>query len=502
MTVQTQTWALGGGLDLVSPALSIPAGAAILAQNFEPELSGGYRRMDGYAAFDGTTTGTPAAVPGSGDIRGIWIYGGDVYAFRDNAGGTACVMHKATISGWTVVTTPVLAAGGEYEFVNYNFTGHSGTIMMYGCDGANKAFQFDGTTFTQLTTGMTTDTPNHIAAFKNHLFLSFTGGSVQHSGLGDPTTWTLSTGAGELATGMEVTGLHPVAGNALVIFSRVRTHILYGTSSADWDLKIFSEEAGAKEKTIAFLENDLYFLNDAGVTTLQAVQAYGDFATSNLSQTIKPFLDSRKSNVVAAIVSQEKNQYRVFFDDKTVLVGSFVNREVVGFTTFLLDHQATTAVNGCGFCGSVDGDLMYFGTDEGYIMHIDSGTSFNGGSIQSFLRLPFTHLQSPHRKKRFRKIVVDVDAGSQADISYSVDFEYGERGSSEQTEIIYGSGSFWDVGEWDSFTWSSPAISRIEGYIDGSGRNFSLLISHNSTTDPAFTLQGVQLNYSLRGLVR
>jgi hypothetical protein len=145
---------------------------------------------------------------------------------------------------------------------------------------------------------------------------------------------------------------------------------------------------------------------------------------------------------------------------------------------------------------------MYFGTDEGYIMHIDSGTSFNGGSIQSFLRLPFTHLQSPHRKKRFRKIVVDVDAGSQADISYSVDFEYGERGSSEQTEIIYGSGSFWDVGEWDSFTWSSPAISRIEGYIDGSGRNFSLLISHNSTTDPAFTLQGVQLNYSLRGLVR
>ena len=31
-------------------------------------------------------------------------YGGYDYAFRDNAGGTACVMYKATASGWTAVT--------------------------------------------------------------------------------------------------------------------------------------------------------------------------------------------------------------------------------------------------------------------------------------------------------------------------------------------------------------------------------------------------------------
>lgn len=47
-------------------------------------------------------------VPGSGPIRGVAVLpiaGVDtVFAFRNNAGGTACVLHKATTSGWTAVT--------------------------------------------------------------------------------------------------------------------------------------------------------------------------------------------------------------------------------------------------------------------------------------------------------------------------------------------------------------------------------------------------------------
>ncbi|MEQ8394985.1 hypothetical protein [Thalassobaculum sp.] len=41
-----------------------------------------------------------AAVPGSGPVRGVWLFNGDRYAFRDNVGATAGVMHKATTSGW------------------------------------------------------------------------------------------------------------------------------------------------------------------------------------------------------------------------------------------------------------------------------------------------------------------------------------------------------------------------------------------------------------------
>lgn len=42
-----------------------------------------------------------AALPGSGDVLGTTVYSGDVYAFRNNVGGTAAVMYKATSSGWS-----------------------------------------------------------------------------------------------------------------------------------------------------------------------------------------------------------------------------------------------------------------------------------------------------------------------------------------------------------------------------------------------------------------
>lgn len=46
-------------------------------------------------------------VPGSGPVRGVFgltVSGVDnIYAFRDNVGATATILHKATSSGWTVV---------------------------------------------------------------------------------------------------------------------------------------------------------------------------------------------------------------------------------------------------------------------------------------------------------------------------------------------------------------------------------------------------------------
>ena len=45
-----------------------------------------------------------SAVPGSGYVRGVKYFQGSVYAWRDNAGGTACVMYRATASGWSAIT--------------------------------------------------------------------------------------------------------------------------------------------------------------------------------------------------------------------------------------------------------------------------------------------------------------------------------------------------------------------------------------------------------------
>ena len=112
MPLQVQTSLMAGGLDLSTPPISIPPGRAIAAINYEPDVAG-YSSMPGYERFDGherpsdTTNLSLAeerrakikAVPGIGPVRGVWVYNGDVYGFRDQFDGTAG-MFKATLGGW------------------------------------------------------------------------------------------------------------------------------------------------------------------------------------------------------------------------------------------------------------------------------------------------------------------------------------------------------------------------------------------------------------------
>jgi len=44
-----------GGVNLVEPALSMRAGELVAADNFEVDVRGRYRRLDGYERFDGQT---------------------------------------------------------------------------------------------------------------------------------------------------------------------------------------------------------------------------------------------------------------------------------------------------------------------------------------------------------------------------------------------------------------------------------------------------------------
>jgi hypothetical protein len=50
-----------GGLNLVTPASSVPPGQLMTALNYEPDVNGGYRRFRGYERFDGHTRPSEAA---------------------------------------------------------------------------------------------------------------------------------------------------------------------------------------------------------------------------------------------------------------------------------------------------------------------------------------------------------------------------------------------------------------------------------------------------------
>lgn len=68
-----------------------------------------------------------AAVPGSGPVRGVASLAGQVYAWRDSAGGAAGGMFKATASGWAAV-----ALGEEIGFSNANANVKVGQVLTRG----------------------------------------------------------------------------------------------------------------------------------------------------------------------------------------------------------------------------------------------------------------------------------------------------------------------------------------------------------------------------------
>lgn len=484
--VKYDSISLSGGLDQITPTLSLAPGAAKDAMNFECSVTGGYSRIVGYERFDGrpapsaatfsniffglfantptigstlvgvtsgatgtvigvgsdhvavtSVTGTfqigetatfsgytagtvkdsgivsikqsaqylaaaadvqrtaISAVPGTGSVLGVAVFNGDVYAWRNNAGGTAAVMHKATAGGWSAVslgyevafsnantsvgegdtltqggvtatikrvvvesgtllsgtntgrliisapsggnftaaaatstgggsltlsgaqTAITLLPGGRFETQQGNFTGSASTRRLYGCDGVNRAFEFDGTVFVPLRTGASPDTPKHLAIHRNHLFVSQYS-SVMHSAIGDPYNWTVTAGAGEIAVGDEITGMLNQAGSqnsdAMSIYGRSNTFILYGTSASSWSLTMYNRGVGGVHYTAQNLSQS-YVLDDRGVMTLTTSLNYGNFDAATLSANIRPFILANQGKATSSSVSREKSQYRVFYNN-------------------------------------------------------------------------------------------------------------------------------------------------------------------------------------------
>ena len=512
-------FAFAGGLDLTTPAIAAAPGTCLLAENYEVDIYGGYRRILGYERYDGqaspvdTGAGDPvaieaqraliAAVPGSGSIRGVWVYKGIVYAFRDNVGATACLMYKATAAGWVAVATPVLTAGGSYEFVNYNFTGATATAMMYGCDGINKAFQFDGTLFTQITTGMTADTPNHIAAHKKHLFLSFPGGSIQNSSIGDPLTWTPLTGASEIALGDECTGMEQQTGDALAIFTRNQTHVLYGTSVADWNLRPFSRTTGCIAGTSQRLGNMNYYLDDRGVTSLTATQAFGDFVADSISQKINPIVQGIIPKITTSMHIRDKGQYRLFTTQGQGLCATFNGNQLAGWSTIRLPNPVICAVSGEDSTGA---EVIYFGSDNGFVYQMEKGTSFDGAAVPATLRMHFNHLKSPMLRKRYRRIMIDQEGTTiNTPITFQASYESGAytqgQGSSIQL-ALKGQKFYWNEKAWGTFTWSSDDPTYMIANVDGTAKNIGILLYSNLKYEEAYRLTGALVHFDLRRVER
>lgn len=670
MSASTDTFMLQGGLNLVAPYLAIAPGQCVAGLNFEPGLTGGYRRIAGYERLDGrprphlqtytalevasvasytvgalVTGGTSGAtgrvaaidatlkvlavtqvvgtfqigealgastivdfysaedtlddtftlaaqayargnittVPGSGPVRGVWQHNGTTLAFRNNAGGTACIPHKSTASGWSALSlghvvrydtgtaainvgdtvtngagatalvkkvikysgaygtgdaagylvlsglsgsfanndpikvgapTLALADGasaaisfapnGTFQFISHNFFGGVTTFNVYGCDGVNPAFEWDGTTLSPilmptLAGAPATNNPHRIIQHAGHLFLGFPGGSCQHSVVGEPLLFSGFLGAAEFGVGAEITDLLEQAGDVLLIYTRRSTFGLYGTGIDNWVLKPVAPEQGCIART-AQLVIHATALDDRGLTEASRSQAYGNFESATISRTIQPFLDSNLPAVVGSTVVRRSNQYRLFLADGSFLIAYMPGGDAM--PEFML-AQYPVGIHCLGNAEGSDGqEVLLLGGTDGYVYEAEVGSNFDGAEITSFLRLPFNYAKNSRIRKRYRRGQLDLEAQGVVQLSFSAELSYGNADTLQPENFadrtVFGGGGYWDGSNWDEIYWDGQTISNALFDLDGTGTNLAMSFIHRGAATKPFTLHSLQIDYENR----
>lgn len=437
-------------------------------------------------------TGTWGASTAAGRFIVSNVSGGSFSAGAFTAGVTA------TCSG--AETQITLLPGGRLDHVVYNFTGSTTTERIYGCDGVNPGFEFDGDVLVPIRTGMALDTPRHVACHQNHLFFAFKG-SVQNSGIQAPYQWTVVTGAAEITVGQDVTGFSNLPGDVdsapLMIFSETRTMVLYGTSSADWKKTTYSTTIGAQRWSMQNIGYPLVFTSN-GITPVIQSQEFGNFATELASDRVRSYLSDK--DVLASVVNRRLNRVRYFFSDGTGMSVTPV-KNVLNFMpiTYGLDvHCATEAV--------IDGvNRTFFMSTNGYVYEADAGRSFDGESIDAWIKLAFNFVKSPMTRKRFRKASIEVKPQSAASFQVIGEYSLGDIdvGTTALTNhLIAGSGGSYDISNWDECYYDSPA-QTVQGIrLDGGGTSLSLTFNHSASDELPHLLQSVTTAYTTRRLER
>jgi len=553
-------------------------------------------------AFDAANAAVTAVGGGScsGPVRGVWIYNGTKYAFRDNAAGTAGTMWKATVTGWqqvvmndllyfdngnyqeilqegTVVTgsasgaatiervvltsgtfaqgnaegyfvlsnvtgnyvnnewveigstqiaqatganaAHTLEAGGKYEFRNHNFAGHVSTFRMYGVSGVDYGFEFDdvgsgnGTVFCPIWTGMDNvstpshfslgDKPTHLAVHEDQLFFAFEGGSLQHSSIGAPLEWKVVTGANELAVGDEITGMVEEMADNLFVITRNRIRVLQGQNVSNYQLKDYASEHGAREWSVQRIGGGIYF-DDFGFGTLQSTDKFGNYEDNAISSKIQPLIEELlELDVQASMTFRRKNLYRCFFSDKRFISVGFRDRKVAGFMVGQLNHLVTCCVSEEDT--SVGTERLFFGSDDGFVYEMESGTSFDGEAINYSLRFPFWYHGGSNRMKKYTNLRLEGRLKGSASLDVNAEYDNSDADYNHDEVVSLSSGmggGTWDFMTWDQFNWDQPTRRFPQVKLEGEGLNISLHLYGSTTANAPHTIRGATLSYRPRNIDR
>jgi len=373
-----------GGLIKSRSTFIMQPGQALELLNFEPDIEGGYRRINGFrkhcnhivpqtssssekvlmvAFFNNnvvaargekifssastelaTAITSSATMSGSGTITvdnttgfsssGTLQINSETFTYTGKTsttftgvtratGATSAAAHSindVVSESWTERDTGRTNAG-KYTFERFNFDGNEKLIVT---DGTNDPTVFNTSFSATDVTDSSVEGAKFVTAFKNHMFyagMSSTPQEVVFSQPSDEDAFNTGSGAGSVEVDDTIVGLKAFRGD-LFIFCENRIFKMTGSSSSDFAITPVTRNIGCiNGDTIQEFAGDLIFLGPDGLRTVAGTARIGDVELGTISANVQSIFDE---NLVDAALFES-----IVIPDKTQY-RIFFSKETVG----------------------------------------------------------------------------------------------------------------------------------------------------------------------------
>ena len=353
--VQPAAFNCEGGLVLNRSTFLMQPGEALELENFEPDIEGGYRRINGFRKFVNHIV--PQTSDSSENILMVASFANKVVAARGekifscgstelaskilsttamtgsgtinvdsttgfSSSGTLQInseiftytgITSTTFTGVTRATSSTTAAAHalddvvseswterdsgrtsatKYDFERYNFDGNEKIIVV---DGANAPTIFNSSMTATDVSESSVSGSTIVTVFKSHMFYagkSTTPQTLVFSEPFDEDGFTANDGAGTIKVDDNIVGLK-VFRDALFIFCENRIFKMTGSTLSDFAIQPVTRDIGCVNKdTIQEFAGDLLFLGPDGLRTVAATARIGDTALGAITQNVQSIFDA------------------------------------------------------------------------------------------------------------------------------------------------------------------------------------------------------------------
>ena len=493
--VQPVAFNCEGGLVLNRSTFLMQAGEALELVNFEPDIEGGYRRINGFAKYN--TNVVPQTSASTEEVLLSCIFNGTIIAAR----GEKIFSAAAGSGSWTERDTGRTSAG-VYTFERFNFDNNDKLIV---ADGANAPTVFNTSFAATDVSESSVSGSKFLAAFKNHMFYagkSSTPQTVVFSQPNDEDAFNTGSGAGSIKVDDTITGLKVFRDN-LFIFCQDRIFKLSGSTSSDFAITPVTRNIGCVNgQTIQEFAGDLIFLAPDGLRTVAGTARIGDVELGTISTPVQSLFNNNIANASGfrSIVIPNKTQYRVFFTKsgvaQTVTEGVITSLRGQRFEFANLKGIRPTSTD---TVTSATETIIIHGGEGGYVYRQESGNDFDGAAINGKYRSPDLTFNDAGIRKHMQRVLVSYkpESSIDADLFLRYDFEDPDAPrpaaySLDAADIV----AIYGTGTYGTATYGGQAEPLLRQSVEGSGFTVALRVEDGGVTAP-YSLKGFQLEYQV-----